>query len=76
MVSREGQILVCYENLEAIYDLCQRDRAVAFPLVERLAIFDVHDEVFVLALKMDLGLRSVSAHVEVVGQVSRLCCLK
>lgn len=73
---RVGQILVRHENLEAIYNLRQRDRAVAFPLVERLCIIYVHNEIFFLALKMDLGLRSVSTHVGIVGQVSGLCFFK
>ena len=64
-----------HEDLEAIYDLGQRDRAVTFPLVERIGIVDIHDKIFFLALIMNLGLRSVSTHVDNMRQVSRLCCL-
>lgn len=49
-----------HENLKAIHNLRQRDRAIIFPLVERIGIVDVHDEIFFLALIMNLGLRSVS----------------
>lgn len=58
---------MCHEDLEAIYDLGQRDRAVTFPFVERFGIVDIHDKILFLALKMNLGLRSVSAHVDDVA---------
>lgn len=60
---------MCHEDLEAIYDLGQRNRAIAFPLIERIGIVDIDDEILFLALIMNLGLRSVSAHIDVAGQV-------
>lgn len=63
-----GGILVRHENLKAINHLRQRDRAVVFPIVERLGIIDVYDKIFFLALEMNLGLKSVStSHAGFVG---------
>lgn len=49
-----------HENLKPVDHLRQRNRAVGFPIAERLSVVDIHDEIFFFAVKMHLGLLGVS----------------
>ena len=53
-------VLMCHEDLEARYNLSQRDGTVIFPFLHGFNIIDHNNKVFLLALVMDLGLGSVS----------------
>ena len=54
-------VLVCDEYLEPTYDLCQRNCPVIDPVFKGLGIINKDDEVFVLALIVNLGLSGVSS---------------
>jgi len=65
--------LVGDENLEAIYDLSKRNRAVVLPLADCITALDNDNIVVLLALEVDLALGSVStSHFELVRRCMRL----
>jgi len=63
-VGAEAILLMGDEDLEAIYYLCQRDRAVSSPVLDSLLGFDNDDKIIAGALVVDFGGWSVSAHVQ------------
>ena len=60
--SGEEDLLVCNEYLPSTHHLCERDASIFLPLLDRLLGINEDDEIFVLALVMDLGLACVAAH--------------
>jgi len=65
----KGGSLMGYEDLKATDNLCQRDRAVILPFLYGFDIVYVDNEILLLALVVDFGLRSVSArHLGNVGE--------
>ena len=53
------------EDFETAYYLSKRDGPVPFPLLHRLNVINVDDKILLLALVVDLALRSVSTrHVQ------------
>ena len=50
-----------HEDLEATHDLCEGDRAVLLPVLNRFGSVNVDHEVFVLAMVVNLGLRGITA---------------
>lgn len=59
-VFRAGSLLVCNEDLEGGDEVAHRNRLVTLPLLEVGNIVNEDDEVVLLALVVDLGLRSLS----------------
>ena len=58
--TRKALLLMSDKDLKSRDDLCQRDRAVAFPFLHRLNIVNVYYKVLLLTLVMNFRLRSVS----------------
>jgi hypothetical protein len=52
---------VCHEDLETADDLSKRNGAVLLPLLHRIDVVDIDNEVLVLALIVDLDLSGVTA---------------
>lgn len=57
----EEIILVCAEDIEAVYDIYQRYGLVAFPALHSIGSLYNDNEVVILALVVDLGLLLVGA---------------
>ena len=57
------------EDLEAVHDLCKRNSLVLLPVFDGLCRLYKDDIVVVVALQVDLGLRSVSAGHDVSEEV-------